>query len=96
MNKRVIIIFTFVSISAMGQGSGILMQGYVQDDFLERGLFDCTVTLMCDDSTMMGCSSTISTRVRRNRETWPCKLFANSFFHQDKSKQFANSPIGAL
>ena len=55
MYKRhiITIILTFVAISALGQGSGGVLQGGVQDGFLERGLFGCKVTLMRDDSTMV-------------------------------------------
>ena len=31
------------------------LQGSIQDSFLERGLFDCTVTLMRADSTAVEC-----------------------------------------
>ena len=31
------------------------LQGSIQDSFLERGLFDCTVTLMRVDSTAVEC-----------------------------------------
>ena len=56
MKRNIItIILTFVAISAMGQGSGVVLQGGVQDGFLERGLFGCKVTLMRDDSTMVEC-----------------------------------------
>ena len=56
MKRQIItIILTFVAISAMGQGSGVVLQGGVQDGFLERGLFGCKVTLMRDDSTMVEC-----------------------------------------
>ena len=67
VNRLITIILTFVAISAMGQGSGMILQGGVQDGFLERGLFGCKdgflerglfgckVTLMRDDSTMVEC-----------------------------------------
>ena len=55
VNRLITIILTFVAISAMGQGSGMVLQGVVQDGFLERGLFGCKVTLMRDDSTMVEC-----------------------------------------
>ena len=54
MKRNIItIIIALVTISAMGQGSGVVLQGGVQDGFLERGLFGCKVTLMRDDSTMV-------------------------------------------
>ncbi|MBR3092577.1 MAG: outer membrane beta-barrel protein [Bacteroidaceae bacterium] len=55
MNRLFIIFFTFIPISAMGQDLGVVLQGSVQDGFLERGLFGCKVTLMRDDSTMVEC-----------------------------------------
>lgn len=41
MKTKLTIILTFVAISAMGQGSGVVLQGGVQDGFLERALFGC-------------------------------------------------------
>ena len=57
MKRHIIttIIAITAAISAMGQGSGVVLQGGVQDGFLERGLFGCKVTLMRDDSTMVEC-----------------------------------------
>ena len=38
------------------QNGSIKLQGHIQDAFLERGLYDCVVTLMHADSTAVECS----------------------------------------
>ena len=52
MNR--IIIIALAALTAGAQDK-VTLQGSIQDSFLERGLFDCTVTLMRADSTAVEC-----------------------------------------
>ena len=60
MNKRHLftLILVLASLTA-GAQEKVTLQGSIQDSFLERGLFDCTVTLMRADSTLVECEPMI-------------------------------------
>ncbi len=45
----------FACLSYAQETNNVTLQGSIQDSFLERGLFDCTVTLMRADSTAVEC-----------------------------------------
>ena len=50
------LIIALIATSAWAQETNnVTLQGSIQDSFLERGLFDCTVTLMRTDSTAVEC-----------------------------------------
>ena len=84
MKRQIItIILTFVAISAMGQGSGVVLQGSIQDSFLERGLFDCTVTLMRADSTAVECQPKVY-------ELGNDEMHISTVFYIDVPRQAAN------
>lgn len=56
--KRKLSVFlsmAFVCLSYAQGTNNVTLQGSIQDSFLERGLFDCTVTLMRADSTAVEC-----------------------------------------
>ena len=57
MKRQIItIIIALIATSAWAQETNnVTLQGSIQDSFLERGLFDCTVTLMRTDSTAVEC-----------------------------------------
>ena len=56
MNRVITSIFlTFTAMTTWAQESGIILQGYIQDGFLGRGLFDCKVSLLREDSTAVEC-----------------------------------------
>ena len=57
MKRQIItIIIALIATSAWAQETNnVTLQGSIQDSFLERGLFDCTVTLMRADSTAVEC-----------------------------------------
>ena len=57
MKRQIItIIIALIATSAWAQEiNNVTLQGSIQDSFLERGLFDCTVTLMRVDSTAVEC-----------------------------------------
>ena len=56
MKKILTMAALVLSLSMQAQEQNVRLQGSVQDAFLERGLFDCIVTLMYADSTAVECS----------------------------------------
>ena len=51
MKRNIITIIIALVAMTAGAQEKVTLQGSIQDSFLERGLFDCTVTLMRADST---------------------------------------------
>lgn len=46
-------------LQSLAQVPTVTLQGYVEDAYLKRGLFDCVVTLMRPDSTSVECKSEV-------------------------------------
>mgnify|MGYP007092199448 CR=1 FL=1 len=57
MKRQIItILLALVTATAWTQETNnVTLQGSIQDSFLERGLFDCIVTLMRAESTAVEC-----------------------------------------
>ena len=54
--RQIITLVLALAATLTGQAQEkVTLQGSIQDSFLERGLFDCTVTLMRADSTAVEC-----------------------------------------
>lgn len=52
----IVMVLLVCSCRLSAQNGSVKLQGHIQDTFLERGLFDCIVTLMYADSTVVECS----------------------------------------
>ena len=84
MNKRhlITLILVLASLTA-GAQDNITLQGSIQDSFLERGLFDCTVTLMRADSTAVECQPKVY-------ELGNDEMHISTVFYIDVPRQAAN------
>ena len=84
MKKRQIItiIIALVAMTA-GAQEKVTLQGSIQDSFLERGLFDCTVTLMRADSTAVECQPKVY-------ELGNDEMHISTVFYIDVPRQAAN------
>ena len=84
--KRQIIttIIALVTATAWAQETNsVTLQGSIQDSFLERGLFDCTVTLMRADSTAVECQPKVY-------EIGNDEMHISTVFYIDVPRQAAN------
>ena len=84
--KRQIIttIIALVTATAWAQETNsVTLQGSIQDSFLERGLFDCTVTLMRADSTAVECQPKVY-------EIGNDEMHTSTVFYIDVPRQAAN------
>ena len=79
------IITTILALVALTAGAQekVTLQGSIQDSFLERGLFDCTVTLMRADSTAVECQPKVY-------ELGNDEMHISTVFYIDVPRQAAN------
>ena len=79
------IITIIIALAAMTAGAQekVTLQGSIQDSFLERGLFDCTVTLMRADSTAVECQPKVY-------ELGNDEMHISTVFYIDVPRQAAN------
>ena len=84
MSRKNIItlILALVALTA-GAQEKVTLQGSIQDSFLERGLFDCTVTLMRADSTAVECQPKVY-------EIGNDEMHISTVFYIDVPRQAAN------
>ena len=83
MKRQIIpIIIALVAMTA-GAQEKVTLQGSIQDSFLERGLFDCTVTLMRADSTAVECQPKVY-------ELGNDEMHISTVFYIDVPRQAAN------
>ena len=82
MKKLITLILTLAALSA-GAQEKVTLQGSIQDSFLERGLFDCTVTLMRADSTAVECQPKVY-------ELGNDEMHISTVFYIDVPRQAAN------
>ena len=85
MKRQIItIIIALIATSAWAQETNnVTLQGSIQDSFLERGLFDCTVTLMRADSTAVECQPKVY-------EIGNDEMHISTVFYIDVPRQAAN------
>jgi hypothetical protein len=85
MKRNIItIIIALIATSAWAQETNsVTLQGSIQDSFLERGLFDCTVTLMRADSTAVECQPKVY-------EIGNDEMHISTVFYIDVPRQAAN------
>ena len=86
MNRRNIITLILILALAVLTGQAqekVTLQGSIQDSFLERGLFDCTVSLMRADSTAVECQPKVY-------ELGNDEMHISTVFYIDVPRQAAN------
>ncbi len=85
MKRQIItIIIALIATSAWAQETNnVTLQGSIQDSFLERGLFDCKVTLMRADSTAVECQPKVY-------EIGNDEMHISTVFYIDVPRQAAN------
>jgi hypothetical protein len=84
MNRRNIITTILVLVAmTTGAQEKVTLQGSIQDSFLERGLFDCTVTLMRADCTAVECQPKVY-------ELGNDEMHISTVFYIDVPRQAAN------
>ena len=83
MKRNIIIIILALAALTAGAQDKVTLQGSIQDSFLERGLFDCTVTLMRADSTAVECQPKVY-------ELGNDEMHISTVFYIDVPRQAAN------
>ena len=81
--KNIITIILALVAMTAGAQEKVTLQGSIQDSFLERGLFDCTVTLMRADSTAVECQPKVY-------ELGNDEMHISTVFYIDVPRQAAN------
>ena len=82
--KNIITLILALAATLTGQAQEkVTLQGSIQDSFLERGLFDCTVTLMRADSTAVECQPKVY-------ELGNDEMHISTVFYIDVPRQAAN------
>ena len=83
MKRNIITIIIALVAMTAGAQEKVTLQGSIQDSFLERGLFDCTVTLMRADSTAVECQPKVY-------ELGNDEMHISTVFYIDVPRQAAN------
>ena len=83
MKRNIITIILALVAMTVGAQEKVTLQGSIQDSFLERGLFDCTVTLMRADSTAVECQPKVY-------ELGNDEMHISTVFYIDVPRQAAN------
>ena len=83
MKRNIITIILALVAMTAGAQEKVTLQGSIQDSFLERGLFDCTVTLMRADSTAVECQPKVY-------ELGNDEMHISTVFYIDVPRQAAN------
>ena len=83
MKRNIITIIIALVAMTAGAQEKVTLQGSIQDSFLERGLFDCTVTLMRADSTAVECQPKVY-------EIGNDEMHISTVFYIDVPRQAAN------
>ena len=83
MKRQIITIIIALVAMTAGAQEKVTLQGSIQDSFLERGLFDCTVTLMRADSTAVECQPKVY-------EIGNDEMHISTVFYIDVPRQAAN------
>ena len=83
MKRNIITIILALAAMTAGAQEKVTLQGSIQDSFLERGLFDCTVTLMRADSTAVECQPKVY-------ELGNDEMHISTVFYIDVPRQAAN------
>ena len=83
MKRNIITIIIALVAMTAGAQDKVTLQGSIQDSFLERGLFDCTVTLMRADSTAVECQPKVY-------EIGNDEMHISTVFYIDVPRQAAN------
>ena len=83
MKRNIITIIIALAAMTAGAQEKVTLQGSIQDSFLERGLFDCTVTLMRADSTAVECQPKVY-------ELGNDEMHISTVFYIDVPRQAAN------
>lgn len=83
MKRNIITIILTLAAMTAGAQEKVTLQGSIQDSFLERGLFDCTVTLMRADSTAVECQPKVY-------ELGNDEMHISTVFYIDVPRQAAN------
>ena len=83
MKRNIITIIIALVAMTAGAQDKVTLQGSIQDSFLERGLFDCTVTLMRADSTAVECQPKVY-------ELGNDEMHISTVFYIDVPRQAAN------
>ena len=83
MKRQIITIIIALVAMTAGAQEKVTLQGSIQDSFLERGLFDCTVTLMRADSTAVECQPKVY-------ELGNDEMHISTVFYIDVPRQAAN------
>ena len=81
--RNIIILILALAALTAGAQEKVTLQGSIQDSFLERGLFDCTVSLMRADSTAVECQPKVY-------EIGNDEMHISTVFYIDVPRQAAN------